>query len=187
MIVIKLLLTFLVTLAGWLGSIPGYKDVQAAAKAAVAVHPNSNLKVSSAQLSDGIGFCSLAPTRLTFSLRGILASIFGSVRRHFQRRRLYVHNVASLLEGLALVMRGFPSALQGRLSSRTRSAPDSHDVHDWHEARPDGFLTPLEVAECRMEPDVHSHVQRLLQDRWTKLKDGTEKLEVLPEDERVLF
>jgi|EP00427_Karlodinium_veneficum_P025755 hypothetical protein len=187
MIVMKVLLTILVWLAGWMASIPGQKVVQAATKAAAAVQPDAHLKASSKSLSNGLSFQSLASTTLTFNVRGFFACLLRTFRWHMQRRRLLIHKAASRIDSLVLFIRGSLSPLEERLLSRAPSALDSHGVHDWHEASPGCFLTPLEVAAVRTEPDINSHVQRLLEDRWTALEDGLQRLEPLPENECAFF
>lgn len=107
-------------------------------------------------------------------------------RRHFQRRRLYAHFAAARLERIIPALCGTPSPLSARALPRA-SAPGSHGIHDWHEALPAGFLTPVEVAACRSPPEVSSHVQRLLADRWWELEEEVVQLEPVPEDNCIML
>lgn len=109
----------------------------------------------------------------------LVCSLWTRLRRLYQRRRLYAHSV---VEGLVRVAT-FIFRRRSSFSARQRaSAPGAHDVHDWHEALPEGFLMPVEVAACRSSPEVSSHLQRLLEERWRVLEEDSEApLESVPE------
>merc|ERR1711924_407853 len=143
----------------------------AAPKVVAAVEADAHLKASSMNLSQGVGFQRLASTSL-----GRIASIRLMLRQLVQKRRIYLHKAR---EHFALSSRGSVSPLKQRLLSCSQSSPGSHGVHDWHEAASNGFLTPLEVAQCRTDPDMVLHVERLLENRWAALEDGLELLETL--------
>jgi len=131
------------------------------------------------------GLSTLSPWRLW----DFMACPWQFARRRIQRRRLYLHAVATRLEGImlpaAFSCRGTVSPLDARLPRA--SGPGSHGLHDFHEAMPHGFLMPTEVAACRSPPEVTLALQRLLADRWWELEEPQPMLETVPEDECLMM
>jgi len=114
----------------------------------------------------------------TFS-SGSRSFLWQRIIRLWQRRRL----LANKVERLERFIPSLCGSTQQPLSARVAraSVPNSHNLHDWHEAAAARFLMPLEVAACRTDPEVCEHVQRLLADRWD-IWDG-DCLEPIPEND----
>lgn len=108
------------------------------------------------------------------------------IRRRVQRRRLYIYRALVRLESIVPWLCGSPSPLTARHESQRASAPRSHGMHDWHEAKSKGFLMPVDVAACRSSPEVSAALQRLVADRWWFLEVPEPPLESVPEDECLL-
>lgn len=111
----------------------------------------------------------------------ILMAPWRRLRYHMVRRRVYAQKAAAKLEGFLPSLLGPVDPLTSKLRKSCRQG--SHGIHDWHEASPVGFLTPVEVAACRSAPEVARRVHRLVADRWWVLEEPPEMLFTIFEDE----
>jgi len=116
-----------------------------------------------------------------YDVTHILMAPWRRLRYHMARRRVYAQKAAAKLEGFLPSLIGSVDPLASRL--RKPCTQGSHGIHDWHEASPVGFLTPVEVAACRTAPEVARRVHRLVADRWWVLEEPPEMLFTIFEDE----
>eukprot|EP00440_Ansanella_granifera_P034877 gb/GFBE01037836.1/.p1 GENE.gb/GFBE01037836.1/~~gb/GFBE01037836.1/.p1 ORF type:complete len:244 (+),score=9.52 gb/GFBE01037836.1/:1-732(+) len=93
-----------------------------------------------------------------------------SLRRHWQRRRLYVEWSSSRTEKelLAIWRSLVPRTPRQAIARAACILDDKCSVHRYHAVPPAGFLLPPEVVECSHLPDpgLQLHTARLLRDRW---------------------
>lgn len=147
-----------------------------------AVQPTKGACSAAASPQNGLATC------LLWSPWTWLSHLWQLGRRCQQRRRLYIHKTVTRLEGILPSLECLSSTgIPLRRDLPRACAPGSHGLHDWHEALPAGFLTPIEVAACRSPPEVCAFLQRLLADRWWELEMPQPPLESVPEDECLLL
>lgn len=123
------------------------------------------------------------PLTLLLGLWNLPYELVLFARRHWMRRRLYLHATVTRFEKVLPSMCA-TQPLGVRLPRPCQ--PGSHGLHDWHEAHPRGFLMPTAVAACREAPELRGPLQRLLADRWWALEEIQPMLEPISEDECVM-